>query len=266
MRYCGYPERILSLSKESRRVMLRRISLAEEFEDTTGVSPWSFIKDFLRDSFAGNLRVFRGGQVINANNKKSEQIDIVLCSQNSIKIFSEKGFYPIETVFGVVNIKKELTRTNLFSNKKKDCGAIKNLKSIPKDNIRLNPGLLNQRVVNENFKKRFPCKIIFAYEGKILPTWEDELNKIVKEEPGEIDYLPDIIVVNKQGMIKKSSDGKVVLSNGKTLEKHFHFSEFEKNEMYHMPFLHILSELYKNANWQYYIGPKYEDYFNKDLS
>jgi len=48
MRYCGYPERILSLSKESRRVMLRRISLAEEFEDTTGVSPWSFI-DYIED-------------------------------------------------------------------------------------------------------------------------------------------------------------------------------------------------------------------------
>ncbi len=224
-----------------------------------------FIRDFLHDSFSGNLRVFRGGQIINADNKKSEQIDIVLCSQSSIKIFSDKGLYPIETVFGVVNIKKTLTHTNLFSIKQGDCGAIKNLQSIPKDNINLHTGFLNRNKVLDDFKKRFPCKIIFAYEGEILPAWENELNRLAKVE-GALDSLPDVIIVNKQGMIQKCANGKAVLTTGETLEKHFHLTKFEDNKAYHAPFIFILNELYKNAGWQYFIGPAYENYFNRDLS
>lgn len=224
-----------------------------------------FIQDFLQDSFAGNLRVFRGGQIINLDNKKSEQIDIVLCSQDSIKIFSNKGLYPIETVFGVVNIKKKLTHSNLFSTKKRGCGAIKNFQSIPKDNINIQALPKIHPIALANFKKRFPCKVIFAYEGKILPAWETELNKLAETE-GALDYLPDIIVVNKQGMIMKCPDGKVVLTTGKTLAKHFHLTKFKEEKGYHAPFIFILNELYKNAGWQRVMSPAYEEYFNRDLA
>jgi hypothetical protein len=224
-----------------------------------------FVKDFLLDSFSGILRVFRGGQIINVDNNKSKQIDIVLCSQSSLKLFSDKGLYPIETVYGAINIKKVLTHTNLFSTEAKDCGAIENLQSIPKDKINLHIGLIDKDRALEIFSRRFPYKIIFAFGGKILQSWEDELNELAKQKE-VLQTLPDLIIVNKQGMIKKSHDGKMTLDTGETRDKYFHFSSFEENKMFQVPFLNILHELYKNAGWQHFLVPAYEEYFNKDLN
>lgn len=224
-----------------------------------------FIKDFLLESFSGNLRVFRGGRVIDSGGNKSEQIDIVLCSQNSIKIFSDKGLYPIETVFGVINVKKELNYTNLFSLNSKDCGVIKNLKSIPKENIKLHPGILKKDKVDINFKIRFPCKIVFAYSGNIIDKWEKELNDLVSKDSTLLEYLPDLIIVNKMGMIKKMHNGTAVYTTGEEEQKFFHFTSFKESELYQIPYVHILNELYKNAGWQYYISPAYEEYFNQDF-
>jgi hypothetical protein len=223
-----------------------------------------FIKEFMHDVFSGRLRIFKGGKIIDSTGAESGQIDIVLCSQNSLELFKDKGLYPVETVFGVVNIKKKLTYSNLFSQKKCGCGAIENLLTIPNGNSKLHTGILDKKKTQDNFNRRFPYKIVFGYGGKIQENWEDKLNDIAKNK-SILNRLPDIIVVNKQGMIIKRTEGKIQLSSGEILNKYFHYSPIEDSSGFAAPFIHIVHELHKNANWQIHLTPSYEEYFNKDI-
>jgi hypothetical protein len=53
-----------------------------------------FIKDFLEEAFSGVFRINRGGNIIDSNDQESQQIDIVLSAQRSIKLFRDKGQNP----------------------------------------------------------------------------------------------------------------------------------------------------------------------------
>jgi hypothetical protein len=52
-----------------------------------------FIKDFLNNYIDNHYKVFRGGNVINNYGEQSPQLDIVLTSNNTLKIFDDKGLY-----------------------------------------------------------------------------------------------------------------------------------------------------------------------------
>lgn len=219
-----------------------------------------FVRDFLRESFNGIYKIYLGDQIINSEGVRSKQIDIVLCSHNSLNLFTDKGIYPIESVYGVFSIKKELNHTNLFE----DC--IPNLLSIPTDVLKIHPGILNHSKIENEWRNRHPLKFVFAYKGKIQPEWTEELNEKVRENKDNLYALPWLIAVNKESLIIKNLRGRAEFTDGTSIDTYFYHDNFNNiNPNNAKPFIYILNELHKKSTWQYFVTPEYHEYFNQDL-
>ena len=221
-----------------------------------------FLKDFLCDLFSNQFEIFRGGKIVNIDNLESKQIDILLTSKNTIKIFRDKGIYPIESVYGVFTVTATLDHSKLH-----DC--IEELKSIPKQNPKftIHP-LLNSKQVLKKWTQRFPYKCIFGFTGDINQGWCNELNQIVKQNPTTKEYLPDSIVVNKKGVINKiyDNDKPRELIGGGTAEDDFFYTDFDQFKYYRGAIQLIANDLFVLSSWQQYVFPSYHEYFNKDLA
>jgi hypothetical protein len=221
----------------------------------------NFIKNFL-NQYVGNIfNIYRGGKIINIDEKESKQLDIVLCSKGALEIFRDKGpIFPIETVFGVFSVTANLDHPKLL-----DC--IEEFKSIPKENLkfRFDPPVIDTLENRNVYEKIIPYKCVWAFKGDINLEWEVELNKMVADNPDIKNYLPDFIIVNKKGVIEKSNESERVTNTGEILKKDFHYTDFNKYKNYGACFGTILNHLYKISNWSKVIIPYYWEYFNKDL-
>lgn len=218
-----------------------------------------FIKEFLTDCFSAHFNIFRGGKIVNIENKESNQMDIVITSKNSIKIFTDKGIYPIESVFGVFSITSSLSYNKLL-------GCINEFNSIPKNNPRfLYQGNDMPPSVLSEWERHFPYKCIFSFSGDMNKNWETNLCNMVKENKFSKVNLPDIIIVNKKGVMGKIGENYKYHPTGEVIEKDFHYTDYSQ-ENYHTGFSYILNKLFILSQWQYHLVPKYLDYFNKDLN
>lgn len=222
-----------------------------------------FVKEFLDHSFSDIYRVIRGGQIVNIDGLKSKQLDVILIAKNSLRIFHEKGIYPVESVFGVFSIKSYL-------NKEKFSICNEEFKSIPKINLKIHTIIFSKNIVIEQWKKFVPFKCVFAYNGDINEEWAVELNEIVNKNPESKIFLPDIILVNKKAMIKKIIEKPTKTIDGKNINVDFFYTRFGDNpesyNFYGAGLEHILVELYNLGGWQFFITPEYNEYFNKDMS
>jgi hypothetical protein len=79
------------------------------------------------------LRFSGEEKLVNCKGEASKQLDIVLCSKRTIKIFSDKGIYPTETVKGIFSITATLDISKL--NK-----CLEEFNSIPKTGYRFTSG------------------------------------------------------------------------------------------------------------------------------
>lgn len=219
-----------------------------------------FIKNFLCDFLSDQLKIFRGGKIINIDNLESKQIDIIITPKNTIKIFEDKGIYPIETVFGVFSITSTLDHPKFLD-------SIKEIKSIPKKNPQFWFHPLFQKDPTKllaEWERLFPYKCIFGFTGDINQNWENYLNNLVKDNSNIKNFLPDIVIVNKKGMLQKIYPNNK-FSDGTQINKDFHYTDFSLYTNYGCIIIHIIKMLYNLSNWQYTITPYYEMYFNKDL-
>jgi len=218
----------------------------------------NFVQEFLKDSLADNFKIFRGGQIINSHGHQSKQLDIVLCGKRTIKIFGDKGIYPVESVFGVFSI----TSTLSFS-KLKDC--MHEFHSIPKHDYYFSM----EKFYGEEFKNEtqqaynllFPFNCVFAFSGDINEKWIDNIYEFMNENKVNPSLRPDIIIVNKKGMIEldrtKSETGKINLK--------YHYIDFSEYKNYGVCFSKILFHLYNLSHEEFVLKPQYEQYFNKDM-
>ncbi|HOO53938.1 MAG TPA: hypothetical protein PLM24_01030 [Methanothrix sp.] len=227
-----------------------------------------FIKEVLYDLFSDNFKIYRGGKIVNINNSESDQLDVLLLSKNSIKLFGDKGIYPVESAYGVFSVTATLDHPKLFE------GCIKEFKSIPKQNPMIQflnfieiPDL--EQKMLRYWYERFPFKCVFGFKGDINANWETELNLLAKENPDAKSYLPDIIIVNKKGMIRKLyGKEKALKADGTELtisDKDFHYTDFKKYNNYGAAINILAKELYDLSHWQYNFAVQYQSYFKKDL-
>ena len=221
-----------------------------------------FIKNLLYDLFSDHFKIFRGGKIVNIDNEESKQMDIVLTAKNSIKIFGDKGIYPVESVYGAFSITATLDHPKLFD-------IIEEFKSIPKNNLQFEylnfielPDLEKQML--GYWRKAFPFKCVFGYTGDINVNWENELNQMVAENGSVKSSLPDLIIVNKKGLIAKL-ERPTQSSKGKMIDKDFHFTTFAGYKNYGAPMTQIASKLFGLSDWQNKMVTKYGEYFKKDL-
>lgn len=220
-----------------------------------------FVKQFLEDFLLDNFKIFRGGKIIDIDNNESKQLDIVLAAKNTLKIFGDKGIYPIESIFGVFSI-----TATLDHGKFRDC--IDEFNAIPNNNPKfmIMDDLLSQAEVIEKWKENLPFKCVFGFSGDINQTWADELNEFVLNKKYDKNSLPDYILVNKKGTIKKNNELTKLdyLKKGIKLAD-FHFTDLNLFKYNGVALLHILNDLFVLHTWQYKITPEYFRYFNRDI-
>lgn len=220
-----------------------------------------FVQEFLNDALSSNLEIFRGGKAIDIHENKSKQLDVVVCGSNSITIFQDKGLYPIETIHGVISVTATL-------NKRKLNQCIEEFESLPKKDPQLNFTGLSKEDNLDVWKKHHPFKCVFAFNGKMDNSWEELLNKKVYDTPESKYFLPEIIVINREGMLVKiGDDGGKFVKGGEGIHKHFHYTDFREAlpDGYWIPFEGILHGLYLRSKWQYHATPDYTEYFNQDM-
>jgi hypothetical protein len=213
-----------------------------------------FIKEFLVDALGDSFKIFRGGRVINSKGEESKQIDIILTGKKTIKIFGDKGIYPTETVYGCISVTATLTRAKLL-----DC--CREFMSIPKKNYHFySDGYIGKDFIMQSinaWRHLVPYKCVFAYRGNIDKEWINDLIEISKDSEIPHNVIPDIIVVNKEGMIEKDYDDQ-----GRTRFNVMHFNEYPN---YGVPFAKILYHL-NTLNWEeLFLRPEINQYLNKDL-
>lgn len=219
-----------------------------------------FVKNFLSNHVGDQFKIFRGGKIIGLGHEiiYSKQIDIVLTAKNSLKIFDDKGLYPVETVYGAFSIASTLDKPKLS-----DC--IEEFKSIPKSTPKLDCGIFDKNKVLKDWKDLLPYRCVFGFTGNMNYSWEEDLNRLADSDPSALSYLPDLIVVNKRGIITRLREGGQYADGMPIPNKRFHFTDFNLNPNYYACFSDILNRLFILSTWQYQITPRYADYFNKEL-
>ena len=213
-----------------------------------------FIKEFLIDSLGDSFKIFRGGRIINSRGDESKQLDIILTGKRTIKIFGDKGIYPTETVYGCVSITATLTKSKLI-----DCCS--EFLSIPKEHFNFtSDGYISPKFVEQSlevWKQLAPYKCIFAYKGEIKGEWIDDILNVAKDSKIPHNVIPDLIIVNKVGMIEKG-----IAANGTT---EMNFVPFDTYLNYGAPFGKMLYHL-NTFNWEELIlRPEIKYYLDKDL-
>lgn len=220
-----------------------------------------FIKALLKDLFSDQYKIFRGGQIINIDSKtlKAKQTDIILVAKNTVTFFGEKEIFPIECIHGIFSVTATLNNQKLFGGR----GIIEEFKSVPKDNPQFGH-LLEQLFEEEDYEEvislwnvLFPYKCAFGFKGTISEKWAMELNDMVKNDCLLKNRLPDLIIVNKKGMIQKISDDAV-----DEYGANFLFTPLD-NSNYGLPIAVIAHDLFDRSIWQWFLIPDYRDYFTK---
>ncbi len=215
-----------------------------------------FIKEFLTNCLDDHYKIFRGGNIVNTIGNRSPQLDIVLTNKNALKIFGDKGIYPIETVIGVFSITSNLTLAKL-----KHC--MTELSKIPKHHYFFHMekfyGDKFKTETDDVWKNTVPYSCIFGFKGNIKNTWLDEINKKA-QEVSDKSLLPSLIVVNKKALfekcIKKEANGQITFW--------YEYVPVNTKDKYGYYLSKILFHLYNLSGEQNFRRPNYGQYFDKD--
>ena len=192
-----------------------------------------FIKQFLNDCIGDSFKIFRGGKIVDYKNIRSKQIDIILTGKRSIKIFSDKGLYPTETVYGCFSITATLKKQKIL-----DC--YDEFLSIPKDNHTFHTEAYLGPYFAQQYLKKWrwliPYKCVFAFQGDLDYEWINDLIDLANDELRPTNVLPDLVIVNKVGYFHKYFDAKKKVK--------FNYVKFkDENQNYGIPFSIMLYEL-----------------------
>jgi hypothetical protein len=224
----------------------------------------TFVNEFINQFLSNQFSIFRGGNIVSVVGKKSDQMDIVLCSKSCPVLFTNKGLYPIEAVLGAFAVTSNLTPAKLV-------GSVNCLASIPDENPRFYYIAPWRGTVEpdadmiKTWKRRVPYRCIFGVNGVLDSDSVAELNEAVAENRYALERMPDIIVVNRRGMILKNRSDLLV--EGKPVEGHFYFTDVQAEPRSWMPLAHIINDLAQvSALWGGCILPKYNEYFEADMT
>lgn len=213
-----------------------------------------FIKEILNDCLDDHYGVYRGGNVIDHTGKpsgQSGQLDILIVNKNALKIFGDKGLYPIETVSAVFSITSNLTLPKL-----KKC--IKELVKIPKAYARFKIenfyGKDFQDRIMKAWKYLIPMSFVFGFKGTISAKWINKINEEAKKI-NDKSLLPVLIIVNKKGIIERK------LVNKEMVYQYTSIDDIERSGEW---LSRVLFHLYDIRRFQTFLNPQYENYFRKD--
>jgi hypothetical protein len=220
----------------------------------------TFVKEVLQKFFGGVLRAHRGGKIISAHRRESQQIDVLLTGQNTLALFEDKGVYPVETVFGAFAITSTLDLPKLKA-------SIKNLASIPNEKPRIELPLqhpANIPIFEEHWRDNYPLRCVFGFDGTIADSWIATMIEMEQSESIRHADMPELVIVNNRGLLVRGGEGRQMAS-GNASNAPYHFIDFQKlhNGCFWVAFL--LARLYDLSKLQHVVFPNYLYYFNPDI-
>jgi hypothetical protein len=183
-----------------------------EHRGSKGTVRESLVLDrFLSKYMPRNVDVVGSGEACAVDGTTSSQCDLMVVDPQA-PFLLEKDDYriaAIEAVFGVIEVKSNLTADELA----KSCRKIADLKAMPKTAFRQPMGFQQTRNV---YGKKWPYMpvvgMVFGYEGAELRTLGDAMMEVVNEYPDEPHLWVDSVWVLKKGSLTWA-DGENQLIN-----------------------------------------------------
>jgi hypothetical protein len=187
-------------------VLRSEIGVSSIFPNTTdiGMSRERIYAQILQLHLPSSCNVAFGGFLFDQTGKESEQIDILVTNDSSLRFNFEnkdgtgKSFACVDGCMAAVSVKSKLDSDELEN-------ALLNLASIP-DKKPLRPLFAHIGVKNH---EGWPYKIIFALNGMQVDNFVEAYNKFLAAHPDiSFEKLPDLIhVVGKYAVLKLKKDG-----------------------------------------------------------
>jgi hypothetical protein len=225
----------------------------------------TILRTQLDEFFSNQYRVLRGGCIVNIRGEMSGQVDVICVAKSGLKIFEEKGVYPVESVYGVFSVTSKLD-LNKFRE------SVMGFKDIPQKEYstieyaaRLNNLDTPEKRHYEFWSEEIPFRCIFAFGGKITPKCINFIKKIVAEDSKNLIWLPDYIIINKKSVLCKIRPRTILASSNKNPEGPYHLIDLSHIDKQGLPFVYILSSLSGHNKFQQIFPLDYANYFNREI-
>lgn len=166
------------------------------------------LDNYLRKYLPSTVVAVHSGEVITTTGEVSEQCDILILDPSTPPFWDEADYriVPVECLFGVIEVKSNLTSDELSKTWEK----IARLKSFPKTAFLSPLGPQQTRTVYGRTWEHFPTVgMIFAYDGADLETLGNRLTELADTCPPE-QRLDSVWVLNKGYLVWIDSERQYV--------------------------------------------------------
>jgi|GEM_PF-765635 len=207
------------------------------------------LRDFLLSGRLPKRFGIGSGEIIGPARNVSKQSDLIIYDQlDGVSLIYDDNVqvYPIECVFGVVEVKSKLSKVELI----KSLDNIKSVKSLaPEETFTKNPSAW----MTVTQARPRPFGIVFAYSlaGNSLESLRENLTEWEKENDRK--YWPNLIVVLGEGILLHCGEGlrnMSLFSNDEILKAQYaSYLAYKKDTLLH--FYSILIDLCTNTQ----LGP-----------
>lgn len=222
---------------------------------------------FLQTHLPTRCSVIKGGFVFDSENNISNQIDLLVVNDFSLKFSyfdqhfqNSKNIQTVEGCLAAISIKSTLDKDKLFD-------ALRNISSIPKmpsDMVKkINPALGESR----NIYLSFPKKIIFAYSSNLsIEKIIEHIHNFYIENSNLEDYQKaDLIIVNNSFCIQRVYKGGGKTRDGSNVsEGTFHPMSSDKNKTSFgaLPLFWLLMKIQETTQLCPHVLFDYQKYFD----
>lgn len=163
-----------------------------------GATRETLVRNFLADYLPGNVQVVHSAEIISVSGETSAECDIVICDQSTPRLLDMEDYriIPSECVYGVVEVKTKLNRSELLD----ACEKIRRVKRLPKTAY-FDDGTGRQAIVRGQTVPFPPARgIIFGFESINLTTLSNHYREWCSGRPAE--ELPESVWILGKGSLQ----------------------------------------------------------------
>jgi hypothetical protein len=162
------------------------------------------IGDLLRKVMPANVEVVQHAEIITVAGETSGECDLVICDRGAPQLLDSRTFriLPVESVFGVVEVKSHLDKREL----RKAHKAITEIKRFRKDALMPQGGVVVRtlELYGQTFHYFPVVGFVAAYDGIDIRELGDCLDELQRDSPAH--ERIDGVWVLKQGLLVNASD------------------------------------------------------------
>jgi hypothetical protein len=227
----------------------------------TGGKREDILAYFLNQHLPNRCTATKGGLIIDSQNNKSRQMDIVVTNDLSLQFKEyhgnelEKVFNCIEGCYSVISVKSSLKKPELFD-------ALDNIYSVPR--LRLTESQINPIIRDPNYiLEEMPCRIIFAFDGPDLETTKRNLIEHQQTRGIQPEHMVNLIIVNNQYHISKVGYGDYQDPGGPF--QPWGTMQFYGKSKYigGISLMHMVTRIQKISNYGTVIAPEFDEYYKQ---